>query len=120
MDPAVQEYLKAILSTAQSGAAFVKEQAPLVVQELISYGRAIETIWFVLVVFITTPTIYFSIKRWDSLWKTTIEDDVPAIILPIVGLVASTVFLWNAIRDVTLVWFAPRLYVLEWAIGLTK
>jgi len=126
MDPVLQqqlaEYLKSIATTAQAGAAFVVEQAPLVVQEKIAYGRAVETVallaWLVGVVVCA--------RSGRAAWAAAEKDDYdnPFYIFgglaAVIGLVVSVLFVFGQFAAVAKVWFAPRLYILEWAARLVR
>lgn len=112
------EYLKAILTAAQSGANFVTQQAPLVVQEKIAYGRVMETLWFVGVIVCLSPIVWLSIRYFKDAVKAS--DDGPVFLLNIIGIVGSLAAIWFAAQSAALVWFAPRLYILEWAMSLVK
>lgn len=118
------EYLKAIATAAQSGAGFVMEQAPLVVQEKIAYGRALETTTFALLLIVAA--CWYRIARW-GIAKAAADKhfDHPGFILSAVfgcagtaGFTAMACF--GVLPTVLMVWFAPRLYILEWAIRMVK
>jgi hypothetical protein len=116
------EYLKAIATTAEKGAGFVIEQAPLVVQEKIAYGRVVETA--TLVAALAGAVALYRFTRWS--WTQAVADDFdnPLYFLGgIVGAVGVTVAAIGSVGQfnaVAMVWFAPRLYILEWALSLIK
>ena len=125
------EYLKAIASTAQQGASFVMEQAPLVVQEKIALGRVTLTAWMVLCVVACVPLVRFGMSHWgraraickeqgDAYYR---DEEVPHGLaggLSVACGCACVIAALALIEPVATVWFAPRLYILEWAMGLVS
>jgi hypothetical protein len=124
MDPALQqqlaEYLKAILATAQSGAAFVSEQAPLVVQERLVYGRITETLFVVLMcsLFIPVGMAWWNRRRWEEGCNYG-DKGSPTVAITLLTCIVSFLVFMSSTNFVK-VWFAPRLYVLEWAMGMVN
>lgn len=132
MDPALQQqlaaYIKAILATAQSGAAFVAEQAPLVVQEKIAYGRLlfpVEAIGFAIagVVLARLSVKFYRIAsesggRYGDIWPE--RKGGLLNMLTACGACLCSVFALMSAETAMQVWFAPRLYILEWALSLVK
>lgn len=126
----IAEYLKAILATAKDGAAFVADQAPLVVQEKIAYGRAYETTFIVLFMLgiVVGGTLAVRAARrlpaYEALSYHEKDGQCFAIFPPLIG--GGAMALWGVmgfgmnIGTTLQVWFAPRLYILEWALSLVK
>jgi hypothetical protein len=60
MNPELQkelaQWLASLRETVGNGMNFVIEQAPLVVQEKITFGRAYETTWFIVALFAVVAT----------------------------------------------------------------
>lgn len=131
MDPAVQqqlaEYLKAILATAKSGAAFVQEQAPLVVQEKIAYARALYTIEAIAAVIGCVVLSRYAVKFYRiasaagggscDIWPE--RQGGLLNVVCVVGAIACGLIAISATETATQVWVAPRLYILEWATQLS-
>lgn len=125
MDPALQqqlaEYLKAFLASAKQGAAFVTEQAPLVVQEKIVYGRAVETALLVIAIGAIVGCV--KVFRWGWAYESNnwADDSGPAAwISSLVGGALLSIWATYQLTVVAQVWFAPRLYILEWAMSMTR
>jgi hypothetical protein len=106
------DYLAAIASSAKAGSQFVIEQAPLVVQEKIAYGRVVDTCWLVFFVAATVALVWLGLKVWRM-----DECEPPAIVL---WLVAAFVGVLSMVQlnETFQVWFAPRLYIIEWVTAL--
>lgn len=123
------EYLKAILTTAQQGAAFVKEQAPMVVQEKILYARVLFTVEAVafaiaaLVLARLAVRFYKIASEAGKGYRCDIWPERPGGLLNIacsIGSIGSALFAVIAAETAVQAWFAPRLYILEWAMSLVK
>jgi hypothetical protein len=117
--------IETILGYVQSTAELVKEQAPLVVQELIRWG----IVWGVLSVILSAALFAlccFALPRGYRLAKECPDysGDEPVG----VGIVCASALLGvasvcefiHAIRDVMLAVFAPRLFVIEYLRGLVQ
>lgn len=125
MDPnltaQLQQLLAAMLSNVQDGATWAKGQIPLLVQEKIAFGRAWELALLVLL-------LALLIGMWRGAypaWKThDFEDEVSSgmvgIFLVALPTLLLIIFSIEQVHDVLLVWFAPRLYIVEWLVGMTK
>jgi hypothetical protein len=114
-------YLESIASAAKSSGAFVLEQAPLVVQEKIAYGRVWET--FLLVVVAIAAVIFLRMLVWGviSLRASSYHDDGPSIAATVCGGIGSFFGCIGTLAQADAaikVWFAPRLYIIEWVMGL--
>lgn len=123
MDPALQqqlaEYLKAMLDTAKSGASFVADQAPLVVQEKIAYGRIMEPlmlacglglVWFG----------FFLCRKGKPYMAEGHGAFIPLFMGGGISVILGGIVIAVQANATVLVWAAPRLYVLEWAMSLVK
>lgn len=115
-----QELMKWLLETLQQAKAFVLEQAPALAREIIAFGRIYETAQFALAAAILGVGLWYLVFRLASTIKLldSEEDEILAgvrlliqgVACPVVGLIATSV----TTRGVVLVWFAPRLYLLEY------
>lgn len=110
------EYLKKLMETTQSAANFAADQLPLVVQEKILYGRVTETLQFV--VFIAIAAVSFRMMRW-TMKRERYDDELFICAYAASGIVFSILALVET-SYLAQVWFAPRLYILEWAAHLMK
>jgi hypothetical protein len=115
------EVIQFLLKWAQETKDVVVEQAPLVVREAIAYGRALET-WELTGLLILLG-LYVWCVRWfrrHEWFDTDFEEPPIAHIFTGVGGFALVLAFSSQMPDVLKVWFAPRLYVLEWAAQLLK
>lgn len=113
------EYLKAIAGAAKSGTDFVLTQAPLVVQEKVLYGRIVEPLGMLLGLAVL----------WGG-WRLCVagkpfyaKDDgafIPLFMLRGVSMVAGGIVTVVQANATALVFAAPRLYILEWAMHLVS
>jgi hypothetical protein len=92
------------------------------VQEKVWLGRAEETAWM-LILTLWMVLMLWQVRRlipWALRLTKEDEDMVPAFLLPV--LVGAVGFIpWQAqLHPFALVWFAPRLYIVEWLSGLIK
>lgn len=110
------DYLKLILETIKTGSTFVAGQVPLVVQEKITYGRAEETI--TLVILIVLVYLSYRTVRWGM--DQNDEMSVVACVVGGIGILLFTVLALIELDFVLKVWFAPRLYIIEWIVSLLK
>lgn len=104
------EYLKAIATAAQHGAGFVMEQAPLVVQERLLFGRIVFSVPLILAA-VVLPVAW-------KMSRPNRDDGGYIAVCAVAGLAClAVVFTFDLFVKV---WFAPRLYILEWALSLVK
>ena len=114
-------------SAIEGGADFVLEQAPLVVQEIVVWGRVEHTTWVVLsVAMMTTAILVFKKKGLPycaTLDNSTGNRDIATafswLAFVIVTVISSTVFAVNLTHCLK-AWFAPRLYVIEYIADALK
>ncbi len=130
MNPDLQKelalWLSAIREGAQQGASFAIEQAPLVVQEKILYGRITSLLLVLLAVvaFVLSVRVYRSAwavnraalanggKGYCDIWPET--QGAMQCVLSFVAACGSLVFAIAAGNTAVLAWCAPRLYIIEW------
>jgi hypothetical protein len=124
MQQQLASYLKEFVETMKAGWEFALTQAPLIVQEKIAYGRVMETGYFVL--FVVGAVVCLRIALWATrrVKDTLVTGDEPpyiiAEILAVGGCVVFAIAALTEFQTVVQVWFAPRLYILEWAASLLK
>jgi uncharacterized membrane protein YjdF len=111
-------WLGQLRNAADAGASFALEQAPLIIQEKVLYGRAFHTAVAVLVV-LTFVVAFLALRRAVK----GNGDNVMAN--AVAGGAGFSVFISFCAGDmwfpqVFQVWFAPRIYVIEWLAGLLK
>lgn len=125
MDPELQKQLQqllaSLLANAQDAATWAKGEIPLLIKEKIAFGRAWET--SMLVIFITALVVMYKwpFQKWrtynfretDNKWLAAIL----FITIPSIVLVLLILVVFNSTLQV---WFAPRLYIVEWLFDLIK
>jgi hypothetical protein len=125
VSPEVQEQIARFLTKAndavEKGSEFVVEQAPLVIQEMITFGRACHT-GAVLAGLLGLLAVYLFVKKKaEPIMSvkgraTTDLEDFTLIAGSIASLVLSVVSIATIccnVEQTIKVWFAPRLYILE-------
>ena len=123
MNDQLQTQLANILASISTGiqatGSFVLEQLPDVAQQALVYGRITNTIGLVVALILLVVTI--SYIRWIR--RLTYNDygprDVP-IILAMMGALITTIALGAAVPATVLVWFAPKLWLLQQFSQLVK
>ena len=123
MNDQLQTQLANILTSISTGiqatGSFVLEQLPDVAQQALVYGRITNTIGLVVALILLVVTI--SYIRWvrrlsyNDYWPR----DVP-IILAMIGALITTIALGAAVPATVLVWFAPKLWLLQQLSQLVK
>jgi len=123
MNDQLQTQLANILTSISTGiqatGSFVLEQLPDVAQQALVYGRITNTIGLVVALILLVVTI--SYIRWVR--RLSYNDygprDVP-IILAMMGALITTIALGAAVPATVLVWFAPKLWLLQHFSQLVK
>lgn len=113
------EYLKAIAGAAKSGTDFVLTQAPLVVQEKVLYGRIVEPLGML----VGLAAVWGGWRLLVAGKPMYAKDDAAFIPLFMIGgilMLAGGIAAAVQANATALVYAAPRLYVLEWAMHLVS
>jgi len=116
--------LAAFLATIKPGMDWAIEQAPLVVQEKILYGRVIHTA-FVGMGLVGVPAAFY-FARWSvGRLRATESDDAETVwifatLSAVVAEIVCSVMLFVNWQDAIMVWVAPRLYILKWIAEMVK
>lgn len=124
MDPKLSEQLQqtlaALLANAQDAAAWTKGQVPQLVQEKLLFGRVNEAVQIVLCV----ACLYWSVKVFRICIAKLNAEDMDEPLGWVLGIGASglaTVVLivsgCQQVQSCLMVWFAPRLYIVEWLMS---
>lgn len=114
-----------ILATGKVGAIkayeFAQEQIPDILHEVIVYNRVELTASFLMYLILAGLCAY--ITKW-FVHKTTTTNDFEGgellAIFPAAGTVAFLVITARSISDVVKVWFAPKLFLIEYIANLAK
>jgi hypothetical protein len=125
MDPELQKQLQQLLATllanAQDAATWAKGEIPLLVKEKIAFGRAWDTTFFVLCVLGLITMYRWPLRHWraykfndkDNKWMAMVLFIMsPSCVLGLLALVS--------LYHTLLVWFAPRLYIVNWLFDLIR
>lgn len=115
------QLLGALLTNVQNAAGWAGGQIPLLIQEKILVDRIFLTVVFLvcLVVFVGSVKLIFycTTKLENCGWRKE-GKYVAGNIVGVVFAVASLIVTIAASYDLFLVWFAPRLYILNWLRGM--
>ena len=105
--------LDKVMAYVERGVGFAEEQAPLVVDEIILYGRVMETSYILIELLILAGGLW----GVGKLLKLALESDDENYILCLIPLVPILLFVavifTLSLSKFYMAWFAPRLYVLE-------
>lgn len=117
------ELLIALLKNAQDAGAWAKAEIPQLIREKIAYGRALESAeWGVsvtlfLIGILAAITFFRSIDFDNNKAK---GHDVKALVIGIPTFVLGAISLAVNTPTFLQVWFAPRLYIVDWLVTLLK
>ncbi len=119
------EALATVLEWTKQGGAFIQEQAPLVVQEIVVRGRVTSTAMVVISMLSIVSSIAFvkwvweKSRKWDdeeAAIHCRIGSSIVAFCLSFGMFITFFIYAYEACTA----WFAPRLYVLEQLQQLLK
>lgn len=124
MDPKLSEQLQqtlaALLANAQDAAAWTKGQLPLLVQEKILFGRINETVQLLIVMGALAFCLTLCYRCVLKLIDGEYQEEIGYIIsIGATGFASIGLFILFATQlDLVMkVWFAPRLYIVEWLMS---
>jgi hypothetical protein len=110
------EILTSIQTATGKAADFAMAELPDIAQQYLSFGRSFETFMFVIL------TVVIGLLVWGTAWiaKNFNEFDRAAAIVP--GVFSFIVFLlWCAqLKDVLMVWLAPKVWLITELAKLIK
>lgn len=116
-------FLKMVNESLQSGKDFVLEQAPLVVQEMVMFGRVWHACCFLCGLILVAIALYITKRVWSYVAAKG-YDTPPEIMLtafPVfICLVPGIGIISSSARPLIQSIFAPRLYVLSQVSELLK
>lgn len=129
MNDELQNKLAEVLGGIAEGVTqakdFAVEQLPDVAQQYIMFGMVWETAAFVMLAAATGLFTWMFLHGWklasddESSYKDADRGQIMMIFGSISGL-ATVVFCLVQLKAVLLVWFAPKLYLLQGIAGLVK
>lgn len=112
MEDKLQDYADELIQLIREGADFVGEQAPLFVQELLTYYTAYHTIWLAVgLVLLTVSWRLYKYAKYSE-EEIVLAHDVAGLLSAITFLVGAGVTLTHVFGLVKVL-VAPRLYLLE-------
>lgn len=135
MDPELKkqllEMLQHLLSSIEKGATFVTDQIPPLVQEKIALGRIEETLWisvYLISLFAIPLFLVNSVKHFQLATKAELNssEETRGIVFGLANAAGVVICFFNAIQlffnmhNFLLVWFAPRIYIVEWLKEMVK
>lgn len=114
--------LAGIIEYVKQGADFVKEQAPLYVQEMINYGIWTSVFETLLYFFIAIFLIWCMVKLHKAIEKDGDDEKEYAPIYLLLGICVIIMFVLTSISFETLIQavVAPRVYVVEKLMSICK
>ena len=113
--------LALIADSIEEGKEFVLDQAPGIAQEIVLYGRTIETFQLVLILLAGAFGLYCIFRAFtaktDRKWDTVVDSDFPiAIFWGLAAILPCTIGVVGIIEeapDCMMAWFMPKLYILH-------
>lgn len=121
MKEKILENLNYFLEYIKQGTDFIKDQAPLYVQELIKYHTALYFIYIVICFIILIVTLYMFFRGLKILKQNSMSDmGCAAMTIGGFGIVITTAFLIYNITCFAQVYFAPRVFILKYLLKLTN
>ena len=129
MNEELQSKLVEVLTGISEGVAqakdFAVEQLPDVAQQYIMFGMVWETTAFVVLTLLLLPSLHLARNGFKLMAANDADDsdESRGFTFLLFGGIASGVFGFLAIvqlKAVLLVWFAPKLYLLQGIAGLVK
>ena len=125
MDPELQKKLAAILDylleTSKQAVDFASDQLPLVAWEMIAYARA----WHTVITVIAALVLLWWLTGMRKVIKgcndrlPSYDKDLPWALWALC-LIPINLTLFIQLSEALKAWFAPRVYLLEWAASLIK
>lgn len=130
LQKALADFLSTLTTSAQTAIGVVGEQIPPILKERILLGRieeSIEIIFALCCLIAIWPLIKLTQTYWVKADEAVYDqDDIFVFMGGICGggaavcFLLSMVFIFGRFHNFVAVWFAPRLYVVEWLLSLKK
>lgn len=120
-DKAVAELANVVKDMLVEGKGFILEQAPDIIQQLILFKRIEFT--FMTIAFVLGFIVFIVIGLWSvyQLNDCGSEGWVIGVIVSTVALLIMTpLFVFVVVPQMIMVWFAPKVYLLEYFCGAIK
>lgn len=111
------ETLQSVLEFMKSGTGFVKEQAPLYVQELLQWGFYDNVISAIVGMILFAPLFIYSFFTWKANLKKSHDTSDPYLLINILMLLICIplfcAVIVPSIREAVKIKVAPRVYIVE-------
>ena len=123
--PELQKWSNEILAWVKGTGNLIEEQAPLVAQEIIRYGMVTE---ITSVILLAAYIVFFILAvKYIIKYHYEISQNEGVLCLSVICLVVGVLFLtcsvfsiWDHLQKLFQVFFAPRLYMIEYFSHLIK
>ena len=109
----VEDKVVALIEQLEKGIDFSKEQAPIIVQQLLTYDLVEAVGWIVMF----SLMLGFIVYRTYNIVKKASCYDESAVIYPLVG-VFVTILIMAHVAIIVKITIAPNLYVLDYLKGI--
>ncbi len=128
-DDQLNRALESLLDGLEKSKDFMAEQIPIVVQELIVWKRVWFTSECVILLLIGLLAIYMMILfvKWDKLLPSNRENDTTKnayvggwVLSSLTAFCSLCIALPIAFYWASMVWFAPRVYILEYISSMAR
>ena len=107
------EILTGIQSAVKASGDFAASQLPDIAQQYITYGRAANTVDAVLFLLASAILARFAYKQLHNEWDDSNPEGQALIVLSSAACVLMLILFLCRLRDVMLVWFAPKVWLIE-------
>jgi magnesium-transporting ATPase (P-type) len=114
------DLLTALSSTVTHTAEWAGQQIPPLIQEKILFGRIWETVLGVLLFASVAVAVTIVLYAWNDSNDWDEDARCFVVIVGTIGFVAFTTATIIQLQSIMLVWFAPRLYIIEWLHSMVK
>jgi len=109
----LEDKIGVLIEQLEKGIDFSKEQAPIIVEQLLTYDLVVAVGWIV----IFSLMLGFIVYRTYNIDKKASYYDEGAVIYPLVGFFVTLLIILNIIIIVKIT-IAPNLYVLDYLKGV--
>lgn len=105
----------------EKGNQFVLEEAPPLAKEIVTYGRVVHILWIIIALMIAF-SVYKLAPKVKEAWKDldNVFMGVGGLIYCGGGTIVSVVMILCNVESAVKVWFAPRLYLLDYVLSALK
>lgn len=113
------EAFEASKASLGKAATFAYEQAPLLVQEFLTWKILDNIFGIVLAIFAIIGLCYFAKKMQAEIPKINTDEDAVAYVFGVIAPIIVSVLLFcltvSYVKDICKIKMAPRVYLVEWA-----